>query len=153
AMQRDVGARVADSLAVELLPTSQPAGASTRVSGQAYQHYLKGRFFWNQRTHDPSAQLGRAIEQFQAAIGGQPDYALAYAGLADACNSMFFANPAVGDTPYANAREALQRALELDPGLASAYSTLAWMTLHFEHDLARTERIFDRAVELDPSDA
>src|SRR5262249_49522944 len=125
ALQSDVSARVADSLAVELLPASEAAAGDVRVRPKAYAHYLKGRFYWNQRTRDPSAQLGRAIEQFRLAIAEQPDYALAYAGLADSYNSIFFANPAVGETPYASAHDALQRALQLDPRLASAYSTLA----------------------------
>ena len=111
AIQSDVGARVADSLAVELLPASQAAAAEGTVSPKAYEHYLKRRFYWNQRTRDPSAQLARAIEQFKLATAEQPNHALAYAGLADSYNSIFFANPAVGDTPHSSAREALQRAL------------------------------------------
>jgi Tfp pilus assembly protein PilF len=123
------------------------------VSLKAYEHYLKGRFYWNQRTSDPSAQLARAIEQFNLAIVERPDYALAYAGLADSYNSIFFANPAVGGTPHSRARDALQRALQLDPRLASAYSTLAWMTMHFDRDLPEAERAFERALELDPTDS
>jgi TolB-like protein/DNA-binding winged helix-turn-helix (wHTH) protein len=153
AIQSDVSARVADSLAVALLPSSQAADSESRIQPQAYEHYLKGRFYWNQRTSDPSAQLARAIEQFRLAIAEQPDYALAYAALADSYNSIFFANPAVGDTPYASARDALKRALQLDPRLASAYSTLAWMTLHFDRDLTEADRAFHRALELDPTDS
>ncbi len=153
AIQSDVSARIADSLAVELLPASEADGRDARVRRKAYEHYLKGRYYWNQRTRDPSAQLSRAIEQFRLAIAEQPDYALAYGGLADAYNSIFFANPAVGDTPYANAHQALERALELDPRLASAYSTLAWMTLHFDRNLPDAERAFARALELDPTDS
>lgn len=153
AIQSDVGARVADSLAVELLPPSQAASSAGQVSPKAYEHYLRGRFYWNQRTRDPSAQLARAIDQFNLAIAEQPDYALAYAGLADSYNSIFFANPAAGDTPHSSARGALQRALRLDPRLASAHSTLAWMTLHFERDLPEAERAFERALALDPTDS
>ena len=153
AIQADVGARVADSLAVELLPASQAVASSGTVRPKAYEHYLRGRFYRNQRTRDPSAQLARAIEEFTAAIAEQPDYALAYAGLADSYNSIFFANPAVGDTPYASAREALRRALQLDPRLAPAYSTLGWMTLHFDRNLREAESAFDRALELDPTDS
>src|SRR5262249_11449930 len=90
AIQSDVSARVADSLAVALVPASQAASAESRVTPRAYEHYLKGRFYWNQRTRDPSTQLARAIEQFRLAIAQQPDYALAYAGLADSYNSIFF---------------------------------------------------------------
>jgi tetratricopeptide (TPR) repeat protein len=153
AIQADVAARVADSLAVELVPPSQAVAGSGAVSPKAYEHYLRGRFYWNQRTRDPSGQLAHAIEEFTLAIAEQPDYALAYAGLADSYNSIFFANPAVGDSPYASARDALRRALQLDPGLASAYSTLGWMMLHFDRNLREAERAFDRALELDPTDS
>src|SRR5262249_49024046 len=148
----DVGARVADSLALELVPASEAAAAPARVSPKAYEHYLKGRFYWNQRTRDPSSQLARAIEQFRLAIAEQPDYALAYAGLADSYNSISFANPGQGDASYSTAREAIERALQLDPQLAPAYSTLAWMTMHFDHDWATADRLFRRALVLDPSD-
>ena len=153
AIQSDVGARVADSLAVELLPSSEAAAARGRVSPKAYEHYLKGRFYWNQRTRDPSGQLGRAIEQFRLALAEQPDYALAYAGLADSYNSIFFANPGAGESSYSSARDAIQRALQLDPQFASAYSTLGWMTLHFDHDFSLAEQQFQRALELDPADS
>src|SRR5262249_36129567 len=127
AIQSDVGARVADSLAVELLPSSEASAANGSVSPKAYEHYLKGRFYWNQRTSDSSRQLERAIEQFRLAIAELPDYALAYAGLADSYNSIFFANPALGEASYSSARQAIQRGLQLDPQFASAYSTLGWM--------------------------
>jgi TolB-like protein/DNA-binding winged helix-turn-helix (wHTH) protein/Flp pilus assembly protein TadD len=152
AIQSDVAARVADSLALELVPPSQ-AIAAEGISPKAYEHYLKGRYYWNQRTRDPSSQLARAIEQFQAAIAEQPDYGLAYAGLADSYNSIFFANPSVGDTPYARARTALDRALQLNPRLASAYSTRGWMTLHFDRNVAEAGREFEHALELDPTDS
>ncbi len=153
AIQSDVSARVADSLAVELVPTALAASAGAPVRSKAYEHYLKGRFYWNQRARNPSAQLANAIEEFRLAIAEQPDYARAYAGLADAQNSIFFANPALGDTPSTSARDALRRALQLDPRLAGAHSTLAWMSMHFDHDLAEAEQAFDRALELDPSDS
>lgn len=154
AIQTDVGARVADSLAVELLPAYQAAAERDgKVSPQAYEHYLRGRFYWNQRARDFSSQLARAIEQFKLAIAAQPDYALAYAGLADAYNSIFFSNPGFGREAHSSARDAIQRALQLDPRLASAHGTLAWMTMHFEHDWPLAERTFRRAMELDASDS
>ena len=152
AIQSDVSARVADSLALELLPASEAAAAHGPVSPKAYEHYLKGRFYWNQRIRDPSSQLIRAIEQFKLAIAEEPDYALAYAGLADAYNSIFFANPGQGSAPYASAFAAIERALQLDPQLASAYGTRAWMTMHFDHDWGEAERTFQRAFEIDPGD-
>jgi TolB-like protein/DNA-binding winged helix-turn-helix (wHTH) protein len=154
AIQADVGARVADSLAVELVPAYEAADAARdrSVNPQAYEHYLRGLFYWNQRARDPASQLARAIEQFKLAVGDQPDFAAAYAGLADAYDSLFFSNPAFGMEAHTNARTAIQRALQLDDRLASAYSALAWMTIHFDHDLPLAERHFRRALELDPND-
>jgi TolB-like protein len=154
AIQTDVSARVADSLAVELVPPYEAAGAGdARVSPQAYEHYLRGRFYWNQRTRDPASQLAHAIEQFKMAIAEQPDYALAYAGLADAYDSVFFSSPGFAQDVPSSARRAIDRALQLDDRLALAHSTLAWMTLHFDHDVPLAEQRFRRALELDPNDS
>jgi TolB-like protein/DNA-binding winged helix-turn-helix (wHTH) protein/Flp pilus assembly protein TadD len=154
AIQTDVGARVADSLAIELLPSYQAAVERDRnTSPKAYEHYLRGRFYWNQRTRDMAVQLGRAIEQFNLAIAEQPDYALAYAGIADAYDSIAFSDPSSGQPAVASARAAIQRALQLDARLASAHATLAWMTMHFDRDLSAAQRAFERALELDPSDS
>src|SRR5262249_54641514 len=71
----------------------------------------------------------------------------------DSYNSIFFANPALGEASYSSARQAIQRALQLDPQFASAYSTLGWMTLHFDHNFSLAEQQFRRALELDPSDS
>ncbi len=153
AIQSDVGARVAESLALQLLPPSQAGAAAGRIGAKAYEHYLRGRFYWNQRTRNPPAQLGKATDEFRAAIAAQPEYAMAYAALADAYDSMFFSNPAAGDTPYSNSRDALKRALQLDPSLPAAYSTLGWMTLHFDRNMAEAQRAFERALALDPADS
>ena len=154
AIQTDVGARVADSLAVELVPSYQAAvQRDAKVSPRAYEHYLKGRFYWNQRTRNVSLQLARAIEQFKLAIAAERDYARAYVGLADAYDSIAFADPEFGQEAYPKAREAIQRALQLDQQLPAAHATLAWMMMHFEHDLTGAERAFQRALKLDPSDS
>jgi TolB-like protein/DNA-binding winged helix-turn-helix (wHTH) protein/uncharacterized protein (DUF924 family) len=154
AIQLDVGARVADSLAVELMPSYRAAvERDAKVSPNAYEHYLRGRFYWNQRARDFAPQLARAIEQFTLALAAEPDYALAYVGLADAYDSMAFSNPNYSRETYPKARDAVQRALGLDGRLASAHATLAWMTMHFEHDLVQAEQSFTRALELDPSDS
>jgi len=155
AIQADVAARVADSLAVELVPAYEAAvgGDRRRVSPQAYEHYLRGRFYWNQRVRDPAAHLARAIQEFQMAIAEQGDYAEAFAGLADAYDSVFFASPGYAADVPSRARQTIERALQLDPALASAHSTRAWMTLHFDHDVTLAEQRFRRALELDPNDA
>src|SRR3954465_6532013 len=136
--------------AVEVESNSSEIAASARAPTSIT---CAGRFYWNQRARDPASQLARAIQEFQMAIAEQPDYALAYAGLADAYDSVFFASPGFANEVPARARQTIERALQLDPQLASAHSTRAWMTLHFDHDVTRAEQQFRRALELDPNDA
>lgn len=154
AIQKDIGARVAESLALELVPAYQAQMArDASVSAAAYEQYLRGLYLWNQRTRDPLAQLTRAIGRFNAALEQQPDYAPALVGLADAHNSLAFNAVAPIADHYAQARAAVGRALEKDDRLAAAHATLAWMQLNVDHDWAAAGRSFARALELDPGDA
>lgn len=154
AMQKDIGARVADSLAVELLPTYQARmERDTSVNPAAYEHYLRGRFFWNQRTREPRQQLTRALGHFERALKEQPDYAEAFVGLADTYNSLAFSGAAPAEDAHASARAAIDRALQLDDQLPGALATQAWMKLNVERDWDAAQRSFTRALELDPHHA
>lgn len=115
---------------------------------EAYDLYLRGRFFWNKRTLEGFRQ---AIEYFQQAIAKDPSYARAYAGLADSYALL----GGYGVTPQTElvpkARAAALKALELDSSLAEAHTSLALITENFDFDWPRAEQEYRRAVELNPS--
>jgi serine/threonine protein kinase len=116
---------------------------------EAYHLYLKGRYFTNKRTTD---WIKKGIEHFQQAIDLDPNYALAYAGLADAYS--FLASSTGGYPPretYPKAEAAALRALELDDMLGEAHSTLGFCRLLFDWDYAAAEREYKRAIELSPN--
>jgi len=115
---------------------------------EAYRAYLKGRFCWNKRTADG---LARGIAYFDEAIGRDPSYALAYSGLADCYNllSLYSALPPHETMP--KARAAARRALELDPSLAEAHTSLAYTHLYYDWDWAAAERAFRSALTINPN--
>lgn len=146
AVQTEVASNIANSLAVELLPEQRrPAG---NASSQAYELYLKGRYFWNKRTEEA---LNKAADYFNRAIEEEPGYAQAYAGLAD-CYAMLGWNtmlPPGACLPKAQA--AAIKALKLDDKLAEAHTSLAFCKLFHEWDWQTAERGFQRAIALNPS--
>jgi eukaryotic-like serine/threonine-protein kinase len=123
---------------------------SSTASPEAYQLYLKGRYFANQAT---AAGLKKSIEYFEQAIDKDPGYALAYAGLADSYSALggnWLYLPPSDTIPKAKA--AAQKALELDDALAEAHAALGYATF-FDWDWSGAEREFKRAIELNPNSA
>jgi serine/threonine-protein kinase len=115
-------------------------------NSEAYQLYLKGRYFWNKRTPEG---LEKAIQHFQKAIGADPNYALAWAGLADVyLVSIANAEKRPSDT-LPKAKAAANRALEFDNQLAEAYTTLAAVGDH-EWNWSESEALFKTAIKLKP---
>jgi TolB-like protein/DNA-binding winged helix-turn-helix (wHTH) protein/tetratricopeptide (TPR) repeat protein len=117
---------------------------------QAYQMYLRGRFFWNKRSREG---LAKSVEYFERAVRLDPDYALAYAGIADAYNilgSYGLAEPSA-DESARRARAAADRALEIDEALPEAHASLGSIRLYHDGDPAGAEGELRRAVELNPS--
>ena len=116
---------------------------------EAYQLYVKGRYYWNKRT---AADLNTAISYFNQAIDKDPGYALAYAGLADAYGVLpnFGADP---NDVYPKSNAAAEKALELDPTLARPHADLAANKMEFGRDYSGGEAEYRKAFELDPSDA
>jgi serine/threonine protein kinase/tetratricopeptide (TPR) repeat protein len=115
---------------------------------EAYQLYLKGRYYWNRRTEQA---LKRAVEYFQQATEKDPGYALAYAGLAD-CYAVY--NSYKVELPRQSgpkAKAAAIKALEIDNTLAEAHASLGMTLMSYEWDWAGAEREFQRAIELDPN--
>lgn len=114
---------------------------------QAYQLYLKGRFYWNKRTQEG---LTRGIEYFQKAIKSDPRYALAYAGLADSYNILASYSALSPKEAFPKAKEAATRALELDDKLAEAHASFAFVKFGYDWDWVEADRGFKRAIQLNP---
>ncbi len=114
---------------------------------EAYQDYLKGRFHWNKRT--PQA-LRKGIEYFGRAIDSDPDYALAYAGLADSYNILVSYSALAPHDAFPKSKKAATRALEIDDKLAEAHTSLAFVRFGYDWDWAEAERGFKRAIKLNP---
>jgi eukaryotic-like serine/threonine-protein kinase len=120
------------------------------VSPEAYQEYLRGRYNWNNWTPDG---FRLAIEHFEQAIALDPKYALAYAGIADSYGAMAYYGFVSPDVGYPRARDAALKALEIDPDVADAHSSLALGYLFWHYDWANAEREFKIALKLNPQHA
>ncbi|PYS85104.1 MAG: hypothetical protein DMF67_02285 [Acidobacteria bacterium] len=117
-------------------------------NADAYQAYLKGRYFWNKRTTEG---FKKGIENFRQAIAQDPNYALAYAGLAD-CYARLNERglpPAQDTAPRAKA--AVAKALALDDSLAEAHATLGFIKFRFDWDFPGAGREYERAIRLNPN--
>jgi serine/threonine protein kinase/tetratricopeptide (TPR) repeat protein len=115
----------------------------------AYREYLVGRHFWSQRS---PAALEQGLQHFQRAIELDPNYALAYSGLADSYVGFATFRARSAKESYLQARAAAGKALELEPTLAEAHSALAMVNLYYDWDWAAAEREFNRAIALKPGD-
>jgi tetratricopeptide (TPR) repeat protein len=109
---------------------------------------LKGRYFWNRRSQ---AGYLKAIDYFQAAVGEDPQYAQAYAGLADAYALLGSLPELPRDKDMPKAKEMALKALNLDDSLADAHTSLAFVEMHYEWKFQEAEREFKRAIDLDPN--
>ena len=151
ALQRQVGRAIAEEIHIELTSREREVLKSVKaVNPDAYEAYLKGRYFWNKRTGDG---LKKAIDYFSQAIEKDPGYAQAYAGLADSYALM-------GDWEYGvlppteafpKAKAAAAKALTLDNTLGEAHTSLAFVLDLFDWDWGAAEREYAQAVELSPS--
>jgi TolB-like protein/DNA-binding winged helix-turn-helix (wHTH) protein/Flp pilus assembly protein TadD len=145
-LQDSVAATIANQIHIALTPGQQSQLATRRnVEPEAYEAYLKGRYYWNKRTADG---MQKAQIYFQQAIDKDPSFGAAYSGLAD-CNSGLtwhgFTSPAE-TLPRANA--AARKAIQIDPQSAEAHASLA-LVLHHEWDWLGAEAEFKRALQLD----
>jgi DNA-binding winged helix-turn-helix (wHTH) protein/TolB-like protein/Tfp pilus assembly protein PilF len=117
-------------------------------NAEAYQAYLKGRYFWNKRT---PAGLRKGIDYFRQAIDIDPNYALAYAGLADCYVRLGEPGQSAERDEVAKGTDAVRRALALDDTLAEAHATAAFVNFRFDWDFAAADHEYRRAIELDPN--
>jgi tetratricopeptide (TPR) repeat protein len=116
-------------------------------NNEAYQLYLRGRYFWNKRT---DKDLRRAISYYEQAIEVDPNYALAYAGLADAYNISPGYTSIEGEEAYPKAKEMVTKALDMDESLAEAHTALGFLKIWYEWDWEAGEAALKRAVQLRP---
>lgn len=148
AVQDEITRAVVDALKIKLavaLPVHK------KPNTEAYDLYLKGRYFLNRRT---GADVERAIDHFQQALAKDPNDALAYAGLSDSYSSLVFPLGAVAPREVMpKAKEAAQRALAIDNALGEAHASLAYIAFFYDWDWAAAERGFKRALELNPNNA
>lgn len=127
--------------------TAEPPRRSS-TSYEAYDLYVRGRYFWNKRTGDGFEQ---AINYFQQAIAKDPNYAQAYAGLADSYILLAAYSGAPPAEPLQKARAAATKALQLDEGLAEAHTSLALITENYDWDWPAAEKEYRRAIESNPN--
>lgn len=148
-LQSEVAQRIADEIRVTITGPDRARLARRHAPDpEAYLAYSKGRFFWNRRTE---TDLKRAISYFQQAIEKDPNYALAYDGLADCWLPLgWYAYMSPAET-FPHAKVAVMKALALDDSLAEAHTSLAFVTLYYDRDWANAEREFRRAIELNPN--
>jgi tetratricopeptide (TPR) repeat protein len=149
AVQDEIARSVVDRLKITLAEfPRQPLIRQHTQNPRAYQCYLKGRFCWTRRYH---GGLNAALEQFQKAIEEDAGYAMAYAGLADAYSFIGVYSVQRPRTAFAHASVAVERALAIDPDLAEAHTSLAFIKLQNDWNWPEAEREFRRALELDPT--
>jgi len=147
-LQREIASAVAEGIRLRLTPSEQAHFVLSRpVSPRAYEAYVRGRFFWEQRS--PEA-VTRALESFQKAIEEDPTYALAWTGVADCHNIRGAFRWLRSRETFPPAKAAAQRALELDPDLAEAHTSLAFALQYHDWDWQGAEREYERALELQP---
>jgi DNA-binding winged helix-turn-helix (wHTH) protein/tetratricopeptide (TPR) repeat protein len=149
AVEDRVSARVAEALKIRLTgPEIDLLRKRYTVNADAFQAYLKGRYYWNKRTRDG---IKKGIEHFDNAIEQDPLYALAYAGLADCYSLLSMHGVLEPREAFTRAKAAAVRALEIDDQLAEAHASLAYASLYYEWDWAGAEREFKRSIDLNPN--
>jgi DNA-binding SARP family transcriptional activator/TolB-like protein/Flp pilus assembly protein TadD len=146
-IQQRISREITEKLRLKLTSEQQQRLAVNQtVNSQAYEHYLRGRYYWNRRTAD---EIKKSIKEFQQAIAIDPAYALPQAGLADAYVSLSSIQ-LPPDEAIPLAKSAVMRALELDDKLAEAHTSLAAILWRYDWNWDEAEREFKRAIELNP---
>ncbi|HWB87385.1 MAG TPA: tetratricopeptide repeat protein [Bryobacteraceae bacterium] len=148
AIQEEIASAIVRTLRLQFAGrVEEPVLARHRTGIDSYNYYLKGRYYWHQRTPEG---IARSIECFEAAIAADPNSALAYAGLADGLTlrtDYGLLRPSEG---MPKAKQAAMRALALDPNLAEAYPSMAIIRSHYDRDWEDAERLYRRAIALNP---
>jgi tetratricopeptide (TPR) repeat protein len=150
-IENELGKAIARQVQVNLTPQQETDLSKMRtVNPDAYDLYLQGRFYWNQR--NPAA-IKESIGYLERATAEDPNFALAYAGLADAYNIGNILGAYSSKESRPEAKAAATKALALDPSLAEAHAALGMVKAHYEFDLVGAQREFLKAIELNPNSA
>ncbi|OGD17850.1 MAG: hypothetical protein A2Y69_07445 [Candidatus Aminicenantes bacterium RBG_13_59_9] len=151
AIQDEITSSIVESLKVKLLAGEETVLKKRSTNDpEAYNLYLKGLYFFAR----PSPEsYSMALDSFQAAIAKDPNFALAYAGMANVFGGLGVLNLAPPAEMFPKAKAALQKALSLDEDLAEAHAVAAFLAFWYEWDWDAAGRSFDRALSLNPGDA
>ena len=148
-LQGEVAQVIANEINAKVTPQEQARLSGKRpIDPDAYQAYLRGRYYWNKRTEK---DIRKAIDYFQQAINKDPNYALAYVGLANSYLVLSLYSSAPWQDTYRQAKAAATKALEIDDNLAEAHAALASTRAGEEWDLAGALTELARAIQLNPS--
>ena len=148
AVQDEISQRISESLRVRLTGEDElKLRKRDTTNAEAYELYLKGRYFWNKRDAEG---LRNGIKYFKAAEEKDPTYALAYSGLADSYALLSDIGAVKPADEMPKARAAAQRAVDIDPTLAEAYTSRAFVKLAHDWDWLGAEADFKKAIELNP---
>ncbi|MGB6340484.1 MAG: protein kinase, partial [Candidatus Aminicenantaceae bacterium] len=151
AIQDEISLAIVDNLKVKLLK-----GEKTKIvkrhteDKEAYNLYLKGRYFWNRR-HE--GDMMKAIECYQQALAKDPSYALPYVGIADVFNVFGLWSFIDPKEAFTKAKAAVSKALELDDSLGDVYTSLGFINMCFDWDWNEAEKNYKRGIELNPKNA
>lgn len=148
-VQENIAREITNNLRLRLTSAEQEKLARRYTEkAEAYRLYLQGRFYWNRRT---PKDLQKSIEYFRQAVALDQNYALAYAGLADAYAQLANYGGAPPREAMPKAKEAILKALSLDNNLAEAHAALGFILMCYDFDFPRAEREYYRALELNPN--
>ena len=148
-VQGEVARSIVEQIALNLTPEERARLASGRpVDPRAYENYLKGRYYFSQRTEDA---LHKSIASFQQAITSDPAYAPAYSGLAEAYAMLGFRGSMPSKDALSGAKKAALKAIELDDSLAEPHASLAFIAETYDWDWSGAERQYKQALQLNPS--
>jgi len=148
-VQEEIARQISERLRPKLTGEEERRlSKSYTTNTEAYQLYLKGRYYWNKRTED---SYQKAIDYFHQAIEHDRNYALAYTGLADSYSFLSSQGIRPPKEVFPLAKDAAERAIELDDSLAEAHTSLAYCKLYYDWDWDGAEREYKRAIDLNPN--
>jgi adenylate cyclase len=148
-LQREIARDVSGKLKLKLSGADAQKVAKTYTADpEAYRLYLQGRFYWNKREE---REFRKAVEYFNQAVALDPNYALAYSGLADSYAMLYSFGFMPPTEAVPKARDFARRASSMDDSLAEPHATQGYVLVSYDHDFAGAEREYQRAIELNPN--